>query len=167
MRGKGWGGCEDGRAQICAPHAATLSPALDCRSLTEFKASPDALIRSTAFAASWRDVEPTMNRGRKRWACDLCVVTYWRYPVSEKPSRKRKPAATLPSKPVKCTILLDVETHTKLAAAAAMRRCDRSTYAAEILREGLRGIVCFDRFASGKTADHVDPTDSEDRATAA
>ncbi len=77
--------------------------------------------------------------------------------MSEKPTQRRKAAGPPPSKPVKCTILLDVETHTKLAAGAAMRRCDRSSFAATILREGLRGIVAFDRNIPRKPADNADP----------
>jgi hypothetical protein len=55
---------------------------------------------------------------------------------------------------VKCTVLLDLETHARLAAAAAKRRCDRSALAAGFIREGLRGVVVFDR---ANPADHVDP----------
>jgi hypothetical protein len=35
-----------------------------------------------------------------------------------------------------------------------MRRCDRSALAAGFIREGLRGVVVFDR---ANPADHVDP----------
>ena len=79
--------------------------------------------------------------------------------MSEKPTARRKTADKSPSKPVKCTVLLDVETHTKLAASAAMKRMDRSTLAASILREGLRGIVAFDRHAPRKPADNADLSD--------
>jgi hypothetical protein len=81
------------------------------------------------------------------------------FAVSEKPAARRKTVDKSLSKPVKCTILLDVETHTKLAAAAAMRRVDRSTYAASILREGLRSVVCFDRNATKKIAANGDSDD--------
>jgi hypothetical protein len=65
---------------------------------------------------------------------------------------------------VKCTVLLDLETHARLAAAAAMRRCDRSALAAGFIREGLRGVVVFDK---GNPADRVDPASDEESATAA
>jgi hypothetical protein len=48
---------------------------------------------------------------------------------------------------VKATIILDVGTHAKLAAAAALRGCDRSTYAAELIAHGLRGMIVFDKRA--------------------
>ena len=70
-------------------------------------------------------------------------------------------AQTPPVRPtVKTTVVLDADTHTKLVAAAALRGVDRSTYAAGILREGLKGVVCFDKALSS------DPGDSDDRPRA-
>ena len=66
-----------------------------------------------------------------------------------------------PRPPVKTTVVLDADTHTKLVAAAALRGVDRSSYAAGILREGLRGVVCFDK------AIQPDPGESEDRPAGA
>jgi hypothetical protein len=67
-------------------------------------------------------------------------------------------AQTPPARPsVKTTVVLDADTHTKLVAAAALRGVDRSTYAAGILREGLKGVVCFDKALSN------DPGESDDR----
>src|SRR5262245_19761825 len=57
---------------------------------------------------------------------------------------RRLPARgpTPPSRPpVKTTVVLDADTHTRLVAAATLRGVDRSTYAAGILREGLKGVV--------------------------
>jgi hypothetical protein len=65
---------------------------------------------------------------------------------------------------VKCTVILDVATHARLAAAAALRGCDRSTFAAEAITEALKGIVVFDR---RNPDDHVSPSGEVDRETAA
>jgi hypothetical protein len=73
------------------------------------------------------------------------------------PAKAEKP----PSRPpVKTTVVLDADTHTKLVAAAALRGVDRSTYAASILREGLKGVVIFDKAMSN------DPVENEDRPAA-
>lgn len=57
---------------------------------------------------------------------------------------------------VKATVLLDVETHQKLAALAALRGCDRSTIAAEAIRAAVSSVVVFDRAA--RFTAKVDPT---------
>ena len=71
-------------------------------------------------------------------------------------SKPRKNAATEVRKTVKTTVLLDVETHQKLAAKAALLGCDRSTVAAEAIRAAVASVVVFDRAA--RRADRVDPT---------
>ena len=74
------------------------------------------------------------------------------------PRRPPAKGQTPPSRPpVKTTVVLDADTHTKLVAAATLRGIDRSTYAAGILREGLKGVVCFDKAMSS------DPGESTDR----
>jgi hypothetical protein len=70
------------------------------------------------------------------------------------PARAQTPLSR-PS--VKTTVVLDADTHTKLVAAATLRGVDRSSYAAGILREGLKGVVCFDKAMSN------DPDESDDR----
>ena len=87
------------------------------------------------------------------------------------PRRLPVRAQTPPARPsVKTTVVLDADTHTKLVAAAALRGVDRSTYAAGILREGLKGVVCFDKAMSsdsGETEDRlvrragISPADEE------
>jgi hypothetical protein len=77
-------------------------------------------------------------------------------------SRKRKPADAQTTHArtgtVKTTVVLDVNTHTKLVAAAALRGLDRSTLAAGFIEEGLRGVVVFDRtLSSGNTGDEDRP----------
>lgn len=64
------------------------------------------------------------------------------------PAKRRKAATPSPQRTVKATILLDVQTHAKLAAAAALRGCDRSTLALSFITEGLKGMVVFDRNAN-------------------
>jgi hypothetical protein len=58
---------------------------------------------------------------------------------------------------VKCTVSLDVATHTKLAAAAAMKGCDRSTIAAGFIKAGLRGLVVIDK------RNHASSVEADDR----
>lgn len=75
--------------------------------------------------------------------------------------RQRKPATPADRKTVKCTVVLDVDTHTKLAAAAALRGCDRSTIAAEAIRSAVGSIVVFDRADRRRSAGHGDPDSGE------
>lgn len=81
--------------------------------------------------------------------------------MAEERPRKRRTAATQPRKTVKASIVLDVQTHARLAAAAALRGMDRSALAAEFITEGLKGLVIVNR---GKFADNVD-SDSPGRST--
>lgn len=69
--------------------------------------------------------------------------------------RRRKSAHPSTDRIVKCTVLLRVETHARLAAAAALRGCDRSAFAAECIEAGLKGVIVIDK---RKPADHVDPS---------
>ena len=62
-----------------------------------------------------------------------------------------------PSRPsVKTTVVLDADTHTKLIVAANLRGMDRSTYAASILREELKTVVCFDKALSSDSGESSD-----------
>jgi hypothetical protein len=61
-------------------------------------------------------------------------------------------------------VLLDVGTHARLAAAAALRGVDRSTYAAGCIKAGLTGIIVVDKQTS---TDHGELAGGEDRETAA
>jgi hypothetical protein len=56
------------------------------------------------------------------------------------------------------TVLIDVETHSRLAAAAALSKCDRSTFAVSLIKRGLKGLVVIDRRKS------VDPVEGDDRS---
>lgn len=81
--------------------------------------------------------------------------------VSTQSPRRRKHAASSAARTVKCTVLLRVETHARLAAAAALRGCDRSTFAAECIETGLKGVIVIDK---RKPADHADLS-GEERST--
>jgi hypothetical protein len=60
---------------------------------------------------------------------------------------------------VKTTVVLDADTHTRLVGAAALRGVDRSTYAASILKEGLKGVVLFDKAMSSDSGESSDRPD--------
>jgi hypothetical protein len=53
-------------------------------------------------------------------------------------------------------VVLDAETHTRLAAAAALRGCDRSTLAAQYIRAGVSRVVVFDKSISDGSGDDED-----------
>jgi len=87
--------------------------------------------------------------------------------VNDQPSQKRKPAVAPSTRPtVKTTVELDVSTHARLAAAAALRGCGRSTLAAKFIKVGLKGIVLIDKDGrrnlshGGESSDR--PTDEVD-----
>src|SRR4051812_35772037 len=73
--------------------------------------------------------------------------------VSSQTPRRRKVADASKQETVKCTVLLRVEVHARLAAAAALRKCDRSTFAAECIENGLKGLIVIDK---RKPSNHVD-----------
>ncbi len=70
--------------------------------------------------------------------------------------RKRKPAIPQGRQSVKASILVDVETHARWAAAAALRGMDRNAFAVEALKEALRGIVVVDRRKPTDRSGHSD-----------
>lgn len=59
--------------------------------------------------------------------------------------RQRKAAAPPARKLIKATIVVDVETHARWAAAAALQSMDRSAFAVAALKESLKGVVVFVR----------------------
>lgn len=67
--------------------------------------------------------------------------------------RRRKSAVPQVERTVKATVVVDVDTHVRWAAAAAMANMDRSAWAAAVIREALRGVVVMDR---RKTSDRSD-----------
>lgn len=77
--------------------------------------------------------------------------------ATEKPKR-RKTADQPPQKYVKATISVDVATHARWAAAAALRGMDRNAFAVAALHEALRGLHIIDR---SKSSGHDDPASGE------
>ena len=78
--------------------------------------------------------------------------------------RRRGPAAAAPRKHVMTSVRLDVATHARLSAAAALAGLDKSTFCARAISDALVGIVVFDR----RNRDgHGDPSDEVDRAVSA
>jgi hypothetical protein len=61
---------------------------------------------------------------------------------------KRKPVSASKERPVKTTISLDLDLYSRLCAKAAKRRTGISALAVEYIREGLRGVVVFDKSES-------------------
>jgi hypothetical protein len=61
---------------------------------------------------------------------------------------KRKPVSASRERPVKTTISLDLDLYSRLCAKAAKRRTGISALAVEFIREGLRGVVVFDKSES-------------------
>jgi hypothetical protein len=62
--------------------------------------------------------------------------------------QKRKPASASKERPVKTTLSLDVDLHSRLAAMASRRRMGMSALAEQFIRAGLRGFVVIDRSES-------------------
>jgi hypothetical protein len=76
--------------------------------------------------------------------------------VAAKVHQKRKGVDTSPSRTVKTTVSLDVGTLAKLAACAALRGSSQSALAAAFIREGLKGVVAFDKSMSSASVDSRD-----------
>lgn len=66
---------------------------------------------------------------------------------------KRKATAAPARKTVKTSVLLDAETHARLAVAASIAGQDKNAFLNSVLAEALRGIVIIDR---RKSAGRVD-----------
>ncbi len=79
-------------------------------------------------------------------------------------SKRRGPAAAVPRKHVMTSVRLDVATHARLSAAAALAGMDKSTFCARAISEALIGIVVFDR---RKPDGQLDPSGEVDRASVA
>lgn len=75
--------------------------------------------------------------------------------VASQPPRRRGSAAPSARKFVSASVRLDVATHARVAAAAALAGVDRSAWINEAITLHLQGIVVFDR---RKSADAVDPS---------
>lgn len=77
----------------------------------------------------------------------------------------RRPAVPQVQRTVKTSVQLDVATHAKLAALAALRGVPMTTIMAEAIADAVSTMVVFDR---AKTADRADsPTQGTSSADAA
>jgi hypothetical protein len=65
--------------------------------------------------------------------------------VAAQPPRRRGSAAPPARKFVSASVRLDVATHARVAAAAALAGVDRSTWINKAITDALQGIVVFDR----------------------
>lgn len=70
--------------------------------------------------------------------------------------QKRKGADASQGRTVKTTVSLDVGTLAKLAALAALRGSSQSALAAAFIKEGLRGVVAFEK---SESSDRVEKSD--------
>ncbi len=71
-------------------------------------------------------------------------------------AQKRKPVTVSRDRPVKTTLSLDVDLHSRLCAKASRRRMGVSALAVEFIRAGLRGFVVIDRSESSDRAEMTD-----------
>jgi hypothetical protein len=69
---------------------------------------------------------------------------------------KRKPGSASKERPVKTTLSLDVDLHSRLCAMASRRRVGISALAESFIREGLRGFVVIDRSESSDRVKAMD-----------
>jgi hypothetical protein len=76
------------------------------------------------------------------------------------PTKKRRIAESQASRTVKVSTSVDVATHARLCAAAALRGVTITTLIGDAIAESLKGIVAFDK--RGKLGD---PTDGPDLST--
>lgn len=74
--------------------------------------------------------------------------------------RRRGPAGPPARQSVSASVRLDVATHARVAAAAALAGVDRSAWINEAIKGALTGIVVFDR---RKAEGRVDPSGEGDR----
>ncbi len=79
--------------------------------------------------------------------------------MSVESPQKPKSAVAFSRPTVKTTVELDVSTHARLAAAAALRGCGRSTLAAKFIKTGLKGIVVIDKDGRKNLSNRVETTD--------
>ena len=86
--------------------------------------------------------------------------------MATQPARRRGAAAPAVRKFVMASVKLDVATHARVAAAAALAGLDKSAWMSRAITEALAGIVVFDRRAQ-KGGGEVDPAEGEDRQSEA
>lgn len=80
--------------------------------------------------------------------------------MAAQPARRRGSAAPTVKKYVMASVRLDVATHARVAAAAALAGLDKSAWMSRAITEALTGIVVFDR-RTAKPGDRVDLASQE------
>lgn len=81
-------------------------------------------------------------------------------------TKRRKPAESQESRTVKVSSSIDVATHAKLCAAAALRGVTITTLIADAITESLKGIIAFDKNDKrGKLTDPIEQPDQTDPST--
>jgi hypothetical protein len=78
--------------------------------------------------------------------------------VASSKSPRRGTAVPTSRKSVSASVRLDLITHARVAAAAALAGMDRGTWINEAIQRHLKGIVVFDKLKtheSGESADRV------------
>ena len=83
--------------------------------------------------------------------------------MAAQPARRRGSAAPSARKFVMASVKLDVATHARVAAAAALEGMDKSAWMSKAITEALTGIVVFDRRSerAAKIVDRGDPASGE------
>ena len=71
-------------------------------------------------------------------------------------ARQRKSADAESSKTVKVSVPLGVRDHARLCGVAALRGMTVSAFAADAIRQALRGVTLIDRHGLGESADRGD-----------
>jgi hypothetical protein len=66
---------------------------------------------------------------------------------------------------VKTTVELDVFLHARLSAAAALRKCSRSTLAAKFIKAGLKGVTLIDKDGRKNLSVDGDSSDRQDEVS--
>lgn len=81
--------------------------------------------------------------------------------MSTQPTRRRGSAAPTGRKFVMASVRLDVATHARVSAAAALAGMDKSAWMSRAITEALQGVIVIDR---RKSPGHGAPTSEEESA---
>ncbi len=73
--------------------------------------------------------------------------------MAKEPAQGRGSAAPQVPKSVMASVRLDVATHARVSAAAALAGMDKSAWMSRAIRDALKGVVVIDRRKSAETPD--------------
>ena len=79
--------------------------------------------------------------------------------MAKEPTRGRGSAAPKAPKSVMASVRLDVATHARVSAAAALAGMDKSAWMARAITDALKGVVVIDRRKSGEIPDGAKSSD--------